>query len=206
MASPGRIAGAEAPYERDNMNAPFTNTRHSPGSHNAGRDRSRGTSLLEVLISLLVLMVGFVAIAGLQSVSLANNHSAFLRSQAVIQAHDMSDRMYANTVGVQSGAYSGISGIPSSAPNCLTTAEPGTDALAGMDCTPAEMAQFDAWEWNTANASALPGGQGTVVGPDGNGVYTITLSWLEQDRDGNADGGGSVAETKTFAFQVKPLP
>lgn len=187
------------------MNATF-NTRYSPGLHHAGRDRSRGTSLLEVLISLLVLMVGFVAIAGLQSVALANNHSAFLRSQAVIQAHDMSDRMYANTVGVQAGAYSGISGIPSSPPNCLTTAAPGTDALSGVDCTPAQMAQFDGWEWNTANASALPGGQGTVTGPDGNGVYTITLSWLEQDRDGSADGGGSVAETKTFAFQVKPLP
>lgn len=158
----------------------------------------RGTTLLEVLIALLVLMAGFLAVAGLQSVALANNHSAFLRSQAVIQAHDMSDRMYANTAGVQAGSYSGISGIASSHPECMTTAGPGTAALDAVDCTPSEMAQFDAWQWNTVNANLLPSGAGTVTGPDANGVYTITLSWLEQETDGTA--------TKSFSFQVQPLP
>ncbi len=60
------------------------------------------------------------------------------------------------------------------------------------------MAVFDAWEWNTANASLLPSGAGTVTGPDGNGVFVISLSWLEQEPDGTA--------TKTFSFQVQPLP
>lgn len=162
------------------------------------RPASRGTTLLEVLIALLVLMMGYLAVAGLQSVSLANNHSAFLRSQAVIQAHDMSDRMYANTAGVQAGGYNSISGIPSSHPNCLTNAGPGDASLETLSCTPAEMAVFDAWEWNTSNATLLPSGAGTVAGPDANGVYTITLTWLEQEADATA--------TKSFAFQVQPLP
>jgi type IV pilus assembly protein PilV len=131
----------------------------------------RGTTLLEVLIALMVLMIGFVAVAGLQSISLKNNHSAFLRAQATIQAHDMSDRMYANTTGV---------------------------ALDAVNCTPAQMATYDAWEWNTGNALLLPSGTGTVTGPDGNGLYVISVSWVEQQ--------AGAAATKTFNFQVKPLP
>jgi type IV pilus assembly protein PilV len=160
------------------------------------RKHTRGLSLLEVLIALVLLMAGMLALAGLQTVSLANNHSAYLRSQAVIQAHDMADRMYANSAGVQAGDYNSISGIPSNPPTCLTTAT-STQILAGIACTPAQMAVFDGWEWNTANANVLPSGVGTVAGPDGNGVYTVTLSWLEHETDGT--------DTKTFAFQVKPM-
>ena len=157
---------------------------------------ARGFSLLEVLIALVVLMVGMLALAGLQTVSLSNNHSAYLRSQAVIQAHDMADRMYANSAGVLDGAYNAITGIPSNPPTCLTTAT-SAETLAGIGCTTAQMAVFDGWEWNTANANVLPSGVGTVAGPDGNGVYTVTLSWLEHETDGT--------DTKTFAFQVKPM-
>ena len=160
--------------------------------------KARGTTLLEVLVALLVLMLGFLGVAVLQSFSLSNNHSAFLRSQAVIQAHDMSDRMYANTTGVADGGYGSISGIPNSPPVCATTAAPGSLELLGVDCTPTQMATYDAWEWNTTNASFLPSGAGTVTGPDGNGIFIIGVSWLEQEAGAPA--------TKTFNFQVKPLP
>ena len=161
----------------------------------------RGLSLLEVLIALVLLMGGMLAIAGLQAVSLSNNHSAYLRSQAVLQAHDMADRMYANSVGVLAGSYNSISGIPVNPPTCLTTST-SEQTLAGINCTAAQMAVFDGWEWNTANAAVLPSGLGTVAGPDGNGTYAITLSWLEQEEDGSSDS----TDTKTFVFRVKPMP
>jgi type IV pilus assembly protein PilV len=158
----------------------------------------QGTTLFEVLVALLVLMIGFVAIAGLQGFSFTSNHNAFLRTQATIQAHDMVDRMYANAAGVAAGSYNSISGISSNPPTCLTSAAYGTDALASVDCTSAQIAAFDAWEWNSANAALLPSGTGTVAGPDGSGVYTITVTWVEQGSDGT--------ENQSFAFQVKPLP
>ncbi len=158
---------------------------------------NHGFTLLEVLIALLVLMAAMLGLAGLQTMSLSTNHSAYLRSQAIIQAHEMADCMHANPAGVKAGAYNSISGLESSSPVCLTTYTTG-DALAGIDCTSTQMAQFDAYEWNTANASALPSGAGTVAGPDGSGVYTITLSWMEDEKSG--------ADLKTFEFQVKPLP
>jgi type IV pilus assembly protein PilV len=157
----------------------------------------RGFTMLEVLVALLVLMAGMLGLVGLQTMTLSTNHSAFLRSQAIIQAHDMADRMHANSEGVKAGAYDSISGISTSPPVCLTTATSG-DALSAVDCTSAQIAQFDAQEWNTNNAGTLPSGTGTVAGPDGNGVYTITISWVEIEKIG--------ADAKTFVIQVKPLP
>ena len=90
---------------------------------------NQGFTLLEVLVALLVLMVGMLGLAGLQTVALSTNHGSYLRSQAIIQAHDMADRMHANPVGVQAGAYNSISGLGTSPPPCLTTAT-GGDALA----------------------------------------------------------------------------
>lgn len=153
--------------------------------------------MLEVLVALLLLMAGMLGLAGLQTVALSTNHGAFLRSQAIIQAHDMADRMHANSEGVKAGAYNSISGLGTSPPTCLTTATSG-EALSAVNCTSTQIAQFDAHEWNTSNAGTLPSGAGTVAGPDGNGVYTVTLSWVESEKSGT--------DTKTFIFQLKPLP
>lgn len=159
--------------------------------------RVRGFSLLEVLIALVILMSGMLALAKLQTVSMANNHSAYLRSQAVIQAHDMADRMYANSAGVLAGNYNAISGVLTNPPVCLTTAT-SADVLAGIGCTVTQIAQFDGDEWNRTNAFVLPSGQGTVAGPDGSGIYTITLSWLEHETD--------TTDVKSFDFKIKPMP
>lgn len=159
---------------------------------------NHGFSLLEVMIALVILMVGMLGLAGLHTVSMSNLNSAYLRSQAVIQAHDMADRMYANIEGVDEGAYDSISGLPSNPPTCLTTAT-SEDALSGINCSSAQIAQFDASEWNTINATVLPNGTGTVVAA-GDGIYTITLAWEELQK---SDSG---QDTKTFVYKVRPLP
>ena len=142
-----------------------------------------GFSLLEVLIAVVILSFGLLGLAGLQANSLKNNHSAYLRSQAVWQAYDMADRMRANRTGLEAGAYDDMEGIPGN-PNC----EANT-------CSAAQMAQYDAALWNGNNATRLPAGAGTVIA-QGGGVYDITVSW--QDRE----GGEPV--TKTFTTRVRP--
>jgi len=126
-----------------------------------------GFSLLEVLISVLVLAVGLLGLAGLQTTVIKYNHSAYLRSIAVYQAENIIDRMRANKAGVSAGNYNSASGIPSN-PNCTV-------------CTPSQLALRDLYQWNTSNAALLPLGQGTV---QGNGsVFTITMRW-DNDRTG----------------------
>lgn len=153
----------------------------------------RGFTLLEILIALVVLMVGLLGLSQLEMLALRKNHDSYMRSQVIMRAHDMADRMHANAAGVESGNYSAITGPGTNPPTCLSTATSPT-----IDCTPAQIAQYDAYEWNTANANLLPSGVGTVTGPDGNGRYTIALSWSEVEDSG--------AATRNFSFEVKPLP
>lgn len=129
--------------------------------------RQRGVGLIDVLIALVVLSIGLLGLAGLQAKSLNFNHSAYLKSQATLQAYDMADRMRANMPGVTAGDYNAISGI--TAPPVICSA---------ANCTSAQMAQFDAFQWNTDNQNLLPSGRGTVK-KNGN-IYTITVMWDDQ--------------------------
>ena len=152
---------------------------------------NRGFSLLEVLIALLVLMVGLLGLTSLEMRAMRKSHDSYLRNQATLQALDMADRMRANAAGVAAGAYDTT--ITTTVPVCLSTS-----STPVIDCTPVQIARYDINEWNTNNANLLPSGAGTITGPDGNGRYTITESWTELE-----DGG---ADTKSFSFEVRPLP
>lgn len=146
------------------------------------RRRSGGVSLIEVLVALVILSVGVLGLSRLQATQLRANNAAYLRTQAAIQAYDMADRMRANQAGVEAGSYDAIAGIPTN-PECIDTG-----------CTTAEIADYDAWEWNTQNARVLPNGVGTVaVAGD---VYTITIAWDQNGVNGT--------ENKTFALGVQP--
>lgn len=122
---------------------------------------NNGVSLLEVLLSIVILSIGMLGIANLQLSASRFNHSAGLRSIAAQQAYNMMDRIRANKSGANAGAYNNLSGLPR-APSCST-------------CTGSQIAIKDISEWNTENATLLPQGQGSVLA-NGN-VFTVTIHW-----------------------------
>lgn len=111
---------------------------------------ARGFSMIEVLITVVILAVGLLGLAGLQITGLSSGQNAYLRTVATQQAYDVADRMRANPAGVQAGNYNSISGNGTN-PNCISSG-----------CTVAQMAQYDAWEWQSNNALYLPSGAGAV--------------------------------------------
>jgi type IV pilus assembly protein PilV len=159
----------------------------------------RGFGLIEVLVALLVLSISLLGLAGLQAVSLRSIHGSFVRGQAVLLANDMADRMRANKLGVVDfagndvGAYdsANVSGNYQAPANNNCSQVGGT---APGNCTIAQMAAHDAFEWGQALAQRLPGGAGTVcidsnpadAAPcDGiGGAYAITISWTEIESNG----------------------
>ncbi|MDG2237675.1 MAG: type IV pilus modification protein PilV [Arenicellales bacterium] len=143
--------------------------------------KANGFTLLEVLIALVIFSFGLLALAALMAKGLQYNTSALHRSYASAQAYDIADRMRANRLGITAGNYDSISGVGSD-PGCIATG-----------CTPAQMAQYDGWAWNSANAALLPSGSGSVTT---NGTtYTITVTW-DDDRDG--------PPLDNFVFQLQP--
>jgi type IV pilus assembly protein PilV len=153
-----------------------------------GLKSNNGFALFEVLVAVVILSIGLLGLAGLQVTGQRNNHSAYLRSQAVFLAYDMMDRMRANMRGVTAGDYNSISGIPAD-PGCVTTG-----------CTPAQLAQYDAYEWNTLMAQQLPSGQGTVAAAGT--LYTITVMW-DDDRGGGAGAACSAGGLKCLKMSVQ---
>lgn len=151
--------------------------------------RERGFTFIEVLVSIVVLSIGLLGLAGLQATSQRANHSAYLRSQATLFAYDMADRVRANRVGMLAGDYNSISGIPSD-PGCIATG-----------CSAAQLAQYDTHAWNTALARQLPSGKGTVVG--NGGVFTVTVMWDDNRGGGTACGAGA-ADLTCFSVDFEP--
>jgi len=64
-----------------------------------------GTTVIEVLVSLLVLGIGTLGVAALQATALRNSRSALERSQAVIAGYAIIDAMRANRSVARAGGY-----------------------------------------------------------------------------------------------------
>ncbi len=151
------------------------------------RSNAQGFSLIEVLISTLVLTVGILGVAAMQMVSLQTNQGAYMRSQGTLLAMDMLDRMRANREGYRSSTeYDSVdtsnTGTIPAYPGCQTSA---------TGCSPAQMAQADVrgWAQNFTNVDnvagyrpVLMGGVGTVTRGAGN-EFTVTVSWEDRDYD-----------------------
>ncbi len=149
--------------------------------------QQRGLSLVEVLVTLVVISIGMLGIAALYVESLRVGYTALSRTRAVNLAADMADRIRSNPAGEDSYA-SGTDAAGNNAPfACAQTA-----GAAAIECTPEELAAFDIWQWkgligNSSDSSAqqlgLPGGVGTIDLDNTTvpSTFVITVSWLERD-------------------------
>ena len=132
------------------------------------KQQQQGFTLVESMVSLVVLSVGMIGIAALYAQGLGAGRSALYRTQAVNLVADMADRIRANRIAI--GAYAG------------PAANNGCDPLGGgVDCTPAEMAAHDLFLWEQQVLQALPNGQWQVQVNGGTlpPSYTIQVAWDE---------------------------
>lgn len=159
------------------------------------KPKERGFSLLEVLVTILILSLGLLGMAGLVTTGMRSNNVAHYRSIATQQTLDIADRMRANLAGVRAGNYDDLAAnIPASA-DCIAT-----------NCAAAQIAVYDHAQWNTANSIVLPDGVGTVAGNLVNG-FIITLMWTEKEMGTATDPacpGGTSAATRCFLTRFSP--
>lgn len=124
----------------------------------------QGVSLVEVLVTIVIISFGLLGVAGLLATGLRNNQSSQLRTQAAILAYDMAERMRANR------------------PAAL-------DQLYVTGTTTSGVAASDKTDWAAALALALPSGSGTVA-MTSNRYFTITIQW----NDSKGVGGGDTEQ------------
>jgi len=96
---------------------------------NTGRAaHSRGVTMIEVLVALLILTVGLLGVAGLQARMQAAEIEAFQRAQAIVLMQDMVDRINANRRNT--AAY--VTGDPLGVGSTLDCSAPATIAAKDM--------------------------------------------------------------------------
>lgn len=141
---------------------------------------SAGFTLIELMVAAAIFAFGVLGLAAMQGQGLKFNGNAYERSQAVILASDMADRIRANLNAGGSNAflYGAISG-PAVAP---VAPAPSTCTGTGNTCTAAEMEAVDAYEWLSLVEQVLPGGSGKVTCSSApacaaGDTYAIKISW-----------------------------
>jgi type IV pilus assembly protein PilV len=145
-----------------------------------------GSGLIESLVSILVVSIGFLGFAGLQINGLAAANDSLFRSKAVYLSYQMADRVRANLPAAGTGAYD----------NFTTQTPPSPGCSATVNCTPAQMASNDFAEWLTEI-------QSTTVLPSGAGVICLDSSSDVDDKDATpgspmCNGQGNVLRIKIW--------
>ncbi|WP_371195809.1 type IV pilus modification protein PilV [Glaciecola sp. SC05] len=173
--------------------------------------QQRGIGMVEVLITLFILSIGLLGVASMQFVGSFSNKDALSRTQAVMVAQQMSERLRASVVPSQfsdgfvvSNEYfdaanynfsaSTCSGNPYQC-NCLTLPATVPDCQSN-DCSANQVAQFDAHQMSCAAVESNPNARILVDCDDNNladadactagSIHTITVSWPSAGwQDGN---------------------
>jgi type IV pilus assembly protein PilV len=74
----------------------------------------RGVGLIEVLVAVLVLSIGFLGMAAMQVKALSTNNDAMARSMVTVASYSILDAMRADRTAAVNGSYNG----PVAASNC----------------------------------------------------------------------------------------
>jgi type IV pilus assembly protein PilV len=128
----------------------------------APRPTADGFTLIEILVTLVIISVGLLGIAGLHSMSLRNNFDALIRSHASALADEITDRMRTNRTRALAGDY--------------------TVAL-GATRTGVTQADADLIAWKARLATQLPNGDGSVaLAAAPSRLVTITIQWGERSQ------------------------
>lgn len=158
------------------MNRAYSKMRRCAGRR-LDADQS-GFTLIEVLVTLLILAVGLLGLAGLQTRMLSSEMEAYQRSHALVLVQDMVNRINANRAEARNDAYSG-------------TTVYGTDT--SYVCSSGSVAADDLCAWSEAlqgagtadadgaDVGAMIGARGCIETVSGSAssevILRITVAW-----------------------------
>ena len=150
--------------------------------------------MIEVLVTLIILSIGLLGLAGLQLTGLRSINSASQRTQAAVLIADISERMRANPTAVDNNLFmavdSGVN-IDCSAPPvpfCSEYFDADTDAvIAAANCNSTQLATFDINTWYcgiplVAAGTPVGGVQSILPQP------TATITCIDTDPPSGVDG------------------
>ena len=170
---------------------------------NCYRSPQSGFSMIEVLVSLLIIATAMLGAAGIQLRALQLGQGSLFRTQAILLADDLAERMEANKIAAtDSSTANGLYGLaatstlPSTAPSCTSA------------CGASDMAKLDLYQWQILVPSLLPQSSWSVSQTvSGNpSTYQITVNWVDSRGDSSAQTSTSAVTYSYVATRTIYLP
>lgn len=191
----------------------------SGGRQFSGRVPSRGFSLVEVLIALLVLSVGLLGIAKMEALALSSTSVASRRALAAVEAASLADSMHANR-----GYWGTAANVAITIAGTTISNGPGAAAAdcssggANAPCSAANLASYDLQSWANALSALLPSDQATVTCNTSTPLEcSIQIQWSEQavgmnnaqtqstsTPAGETAGTSAAIQNTTYTLYVEP--
>jgi len=156
--------------------------------HLKHHSRQRGLTIVECLVTLVVISIGLLGIAALQLTSMKQNSSALQHSKAVWATYNMADRIRSN--GIRFGDYTGIDTNSAYAQDC--NASP---------CNDSQLVTADAAEWS-AKVRELPAGRGRITG--NTDQLMVTVMWDDEGTGatGTACSGNAQVDLTCYSITL----
>lgn len=194
----------------DQFNTPTTNVDAVSRVACVPSSRNRGFSLVEVLVSIVILTVGILGMVGMQAASMRANREAKLQSTAIVLARELAEMMRGNrSVGIMAAGSNPylVSTMAAATPSYCLKVGSGTCS----DVT--DIANAEMTEWLSRVNTELPGAR--VVSCydsapfDSNGlpqwdctagagaVTVIKLGWTRGATDMTATGANALELTSS---------
>lgn len=129
----------------------------------------RGFTLLEALIALLVLSIGLLGLAGLQTTSARFGYDAYIRSQSTLIVSDIIDR-----IRMRTGRLNNLANQIAVILQYETTTPASTCNYS------ASTIDNDLACWQKSINESLPGGTGSIT-DNSDGSFNVTISWYDRE-------------------------
>ena len=130
-----------------------------------------GFTLVEILVVMVVLAVGLLGTEALLLTGLRASRGAIEQTEAANLAADLGDRIRSNRAAGAAYALAEGALLPAPAKACRSAGE----------CSPAEVAERDLYDWQQATLATLPGAatevRVTSAGGAAPSVYSILIRW-----------------------------
>lgn len=193
------------------------------------KNKINGLTMIEVLVTMSIMSIGLLGMAGLQLNGVRSINSSSFRTQASILANDIAERMRANPMAVDNNQFMNINSnaIDCSAVPATYCSEQYTQAgavLVAESCNTTQMAAYDINVWYCGVQSAGSRHSGVTdqlaeasmtircidTNPTGGDAdpctnrspHVISLSWAEQNP--NSGTAGEAVITQTISLTVQP--
>lgn len=157
-------------------------------------NRCQGFTLIEVLISMLVISIGILGYSKLFLVSLASSQSSYYKAQTAYLAEDLFERIRTEARNGTTGVSDYVSGLNNVMANC-----DGGKLISAIN----NVSQ-DRSNWLATLGCKVPSAKVTVKSAEGNGNTNLelTITWSDQKASSFFDSNDSSSYMITYVTTI----